>query len=340
MSVDGLIALRAASPAVLDCEMIGGTFWVFDLLMLAGEDLRLAAPLHRRQLLESSWDGLWGGLRTKRRLPLLSLKPVTLQQHLVFTELREEMGRMPCDGLIIQEAWDPLSPVLKFKEDVTVDLQLDSEGRGCARESSSAVVPWVEASSLRLPEGTQYPAGAVVECSWDPSAKIWKVERLRLDRAGPNSLAICEESHVIAQNGWNTWSWMTEALSADFSKTVLREAWIDACVWEMLRRASAILGRMQPIKLALVGQTRTAQVAERTGLFALDGGEAPDLIAFVEIVDQERLQKISAESLTAFCFLYRGTGLEFPARRRAVAIQLPQSPEGPKELALKAALIV
>jgi hypothetical protein len=309
-----------AGPVVLDCERVGTQFWVFDLLMLAGEDLRLMAPLHRRQLLESSWERLWQGLRV-RGVPLLSLKPVFLQSKI--EDLRREMARMPCDGLILQEAWDPLLPVLKFKEEVTIDVQVDSELRGFVRDASGSVVVWTEGIGVPEELSRKNLTGAIVECGWDQGH--WKIERLRPDRTGPNSLAICEEAKVIAERGWNTWGWLTQVLSNVVPVEALRAAWVDACAWELLRRASALLPF--PVKVAFESnvESRAVALAQSSGLFELVPEASADLLVYLKPVTDLSLLNEVVLCKRAVGFLTPGLPISCPSKRQ-ITVQLPLPP--------------
>jgi hypothetical protein len=230
--VSGQSVLKSVSPSVLDCELVNGTFWVFDILMQKGEDLRLAAPLWRRQILEEAWPTLWSQLMHSRK-PLLSLKKTFLQNEVNFGELRQEMEGMPSDGLIIQPAWNCFDPPLKFKEVVTIDLILDADLRGCARDEAGNIVSWAAPESLVFDDETLRQAGHVVEFVWNNQR--WHAQRLRSDRSGPNAVAICEEARDIVQQQWNTWSWLARILATP-SDSELKASHYEACVWEALRQ--------------------------------------------------------------------------------------------------------
>lgn len=209
MTVHRLSDVAAVSPCVLDGEYMNETFFAFDLLVLAGEDVR-SQPFVSRYMQLSTLDNMPEMSRVKEMVPLGDLE--TLVQG------------MPAevDGLIFvdQEStydFEDVFSLVKWKPTPTFDVLVrmkdlcNRDGRPLVRtqyweysdrhqKSRPVTFEWcttTETQRLALWRQKKTTASVMcVECFCDPSG-TWRILRGRPDKNRSNSSRTIDDTRCL-----------------------------------------------------------------------------------------------------------------------------------------------
>jgi hypothetical protein len=238
---------------ILDCELYGEVYHVFDVIVFIGNDVRHLPLYERTKLVDivvSSNLALQNKALRVLTKPYVFLSPDhPTPGHLIDAALKQR--GLHTDGLILVNAIDPYwVPPLKFKEKITSDflLQRAKHGGGFVflskkasasqrnrrgsggsvfcplRDKSGAVVhlltPPPKAVTVALASN---PNGVVVECSRTATGSA-RIKKLRPDRLAPNRTSVVEENADLHDAGCHRRSWLLKSISGPVDAV--------ACFWK------------------------------------------------------------------------------------------------------------
>ena len=246
---------------VLDAEEHGGVFWVFDALLVAGQDLRALALADRLVALEEEHragrlPGALGGLPLKLKVYRSLRSPGALD--VLLSEAADS-----CDGLIFCDVTAPYEiPAFKYKPCLTLDFSLESgsassppgsyrlltQVAGVAkvfRVDGRAQEIHLDASDrVRLglpPSGVlDRSVGFIVQFELPRSLGgrqgrgtggrgggfFWKAVRRRFDRRHPNCLRTVLDTLALHRRGLDSPDFLRRAFQQPFETKAAVKAWL------------------------------------------------------------------------------------------------------------------
>ena len=169
--LDMFIAQLAMPPdTVLDGELIGNTFMVFDAVRVNGVDTRNMSYLDRLRHAEVATRGP----RMRIKLQMKTVWPAKAAEE-VWVQKKDA-----ADGLVFTPVNEPIrtethETMFKWKpfERITVDFKVD-QGYMCI---------WGRGRLVRV-QRTDHDDGVILECKYD---KVWVPVKVRTDKDTPNS---------------------------------------------------------------------------------------------------------------------------------------------------------
>ena len=197
--------------SVLDCELVDGTFHVFDAPEASGVDVRLSTLPER----------LDAATRVVARLPrdLAKMKSYCTGRGNALALL----GLPGSDGIILGDLTDAYdTPPLKFKTSMTCDFALESSANHShvllmGRSRGCLEVLWVdgEVQRVRLPFPLQCDrrSPVIAECRYDTEERGWWFVRMRPDRREPNRVSVVKENLALDRSGCLTPAWLHDVLA-------------------------------------------------------------------------------------------------------------------------------
>lgn len=295
---------------MLDCELYGEVYHVFDVLAVLGEDVRYLSLYERARLAASavnSSPALHGrSLRVLAKpYAFLSCDHPT-PRHLIEDGLKQRGPHT--DGLILVNAIDPYwVPPLKFKENITTDflLQRAKHGIGFVFLSKKTTAPssFGAFQPLRDKRGTvvrlltppkavatalaKKPNGVIVECARTATGGA-RFKRLRLDRLAPNRTSVADENAELHDAGCHRRSWLLKSFSSPVDGVV--------CFWKYCETLWRFV-----VKHATQNGGRMLIVLGRSPMNIPDGiverGLLPSHLAHAELLDLSNRDSDDVEKL-------------------------------------------